>query len=258
MTAIPCLFIFLPATLYFCPRDIAQEIRPFALVKPLAAGQAHWTSGFWAERFDMCRTQTILAIERIIRGTNYSHFLHNFEIAAGLAEGRHRGGGPFNDGDVYKWIEAATATLAVQYDENLEARLDEIIALVSRAQRGDGYIHTPILIKQRAGEHDGKPFQDRHAFELYNMGHLMIAASLHHQITRKSNLLEIACRVADLLWQTFENMPPEGARSSVCPSHYMGLLDLYRTTCEKRYLDLARRIFRARAEITTGSDDNQD
>ena len=34
--------------------------------------------------------------------------LHNFEIAAGLAEGRHRGP-PWNDGDFYKWLEAAAA-----------------------------------------------------------------------------------------------------------------------------------------------------
>ena len=55
------------------------------------------------------------SMERLMEGTNYSQFFRNFEIAAGLAEGKSRGA-TFNDGDFYKWLEGASATLAVTND----------------------------------------------------------------------------------------------------------------------------------------------
>src|SRR6185295_17623487 len=76
--------------------------RPFAKVEPLAPGQARWTSGFWAERFELCRTNMLPVMGSLMEGTNYSQFFRNFEIAAGLVEGRPRGAA-FNDGDFYKW-----------------------------------------------------------------------------------------------------------------------------------------------------------
>jgi len=67
-----------------------------------------WTRGFWASRFETCRNDTIPTLGRIMEGNEHSQFLHNFRIAAGLEEGRHRGP-PWNDGEFYKWLEAAAA-----------------------------------------------------------------------------------------------------------------------------------------------------
>src|SRR6476660_9499140 len=72
-----------------------------AALQPLELNEVRWTHGLWADRVETCRTQTIPALGRIMEGTNYSQYLQNFRIAAGLAEGRHRGA-PFNDGDFYK------------------------------------------------------------------------------------------------------------------------------------------------------------
>lgn len=196
-------------------------------------------------------------MQRLMEGTNYSQYLRNFEIAAGLVEGRSRGAS-FNDGDFYKWIEAAAATLSMESNPDLERRLNEIIAIIARAQRHDGYIHTKVLIKQRNGDTNAMPFQDRHNFEMYNMGHLMTAASVHHRVTGNTNLLWIARRAADFLYETFNHASPDAARGSVCPSHYMGMIDLYRATGEPRYLELAQRFFELRSQITDGGDDNQD
>src|SRR6185436_19281488 len=206
---------------FLCCAALGAGPRPFAKVTPLAPGDARWTSGFWADRFDLCRTQMIPGMERLMAGTNYSQFFRNFEIAAGLAEGRSRGA-QFNDGDFYKWFEGACATLAIEKNPQLEARLDEIIAVIARAQRDDGYLHTPVLIRQRYGDTNAVPFQDRNNFEMYNLGHLMTAACKYQEITGKTNLLAVARRAADFLEQTFRDTSPEAARSSVCPSHYMG------------------------------------
>ncbi len=228
-----------------------------AKVQSLAPAEALWTSGFWADRVELCRTQTVPALWRIMDGTNFSHFLQNFRIAIGEAEGRYRGA-PFNDGEVYKLLEASIALLALTKDPALHQRVESAIELIARTQRPDGYIHTPVLVRVRNGDTNAVPFQDRHNFEMYNMGHLMTTASLHHRVTGKTNFLTIARRAADFLQRTFEGASPEAARSSVCPSHYMGIIDLYRTTGEPRYRELAKRFFELRSQITDGGDDNQD
>jgi len=253
-----CLRALLSSSLPAAEASLVEtDTRTHAVVQPVRMGDARWTTGFWADRFELCRTQTIPALERIMAGTNYSHFIRNFEIAAGLAEGRHRGA-PFNDGEVYKWIEAAAATLAVVPDPDLEKRLDEIIALIARAQHPDGYIHTPVLIRQRQGDTNALPFADRNNFELYNLGHLMLAGCVHYRVTGKTNLLTIARKAADYLCTAFEQVTPEGARGSVCPSHFMGLIELCRVTGNTRYLALARKLFDLRFQVANGSDENQD
>jgi uncharacterized protein len=233
------------------------SVSPFARVHPVGLDEVRWTGGFWADRFALCRDQTLPGLWSVMAGTNHSQFYQNFRIAAGLAEGRPRGA-PFNDGDFYKWMEGACAVLAVTNDAALEARLDEIIAVIARAQRADGYLHTPMLIRAGNGDTNAVAFQDRNHFEMYNMGHLMTTACLHHRVTGKTNLLSVARKAADFLCQTFDGASPNIARSSVCPSHYMGMVELYRTTREPRYLELARKFFALRALVTEGSDDNQD
>jgi DUF1680 family protein len=248
---------------------------PYAQVRTVGLDEVRWTRGFWADRFEVCRRQTIPALEAIMEGTNYSQFYQNFRIAAGLAEGRHRGP-PFNDGDFYKWLEAASALFAVTKDPQLERHLDEIITVVARAQRADGYLHTPVLIAERSAERRGStvegaptsthdtrhsalsPFQNPLEFEMYNFGHLFTAACVHYRATGHTNFLAIAAKAADFLDQTFRQPTPELARNAICPSHYMGLVELYRATRQPRYLELAKRLLAMRDLVTDGTDDNQD
>ncbi len=235
--------------------DVGMSLH--AKVQSVGLNEVHWTHGFWADRFELCRTQMIPSMERLMEGTNYSQYFRNFEIAAALAEGRPRGA-PFNDGDFYKWLEGTCAVLAATKDAELEKRIDEIIGVIAKAQRSDGYIHTPVLIRARNGDTNAAPFADRNNFEMYNMGHLMTTACVHHRLTGKTNLLAVARKAADFIDETFRGASPEVARSSVCPSHYMGMVELYRETREMRYLELAKKFFELRGQIKDGGDDNQD
>jgi len=233
---------------------------PHAQVRTVGLDEVRWTDGFWAQRFDACRTEMLPSMGRLMEGTNYTQFFRNFEIAAGLVEGRQRGAS-FNDGDFYKLMEAACAVYAVTHDEYFDRHLDRAIAVIAKAQRADGYIHTPVLIAQRNGDTNAAPFRDRNNFEVYNMGHLLTTACVHHRATGKTNLLAVAIKAADFLEQAFANPTPELARNSVCPSHYMGLIELYRETGERRYLELAKKFFAMRdlvAKSGDGGDDNQD
>jgi uncharacterized protein len=230
---------------------------PFAKVEATALGEVRWTNGFWADRFELCHTQMLPSMGRLMEGTNYSQYFRNFEIAAGLAEGQYRGA-PFNDGDFYKLVEGACAAYAVTHDEYLERGIERAVGVIAQAQRADGYLHTPVLVRLRNGDTNAAPFQARNNFEMYNLGHLMTAACVHYRVTGRTNFLAVACKAADFLYATFHDAPPEVARSSVCPSHYMGIVELYRVTGNPRYLELAKKFFELRNGIKDGGDDNQD
>lgn len=230
---------------------------PFATVEPLQHSEVKWTSGFWHQRTKICRENMIPSMWEIMKGTDYKPFLKHFEIAAGMAEGSYHGA-RWNDGDFYKWIEAVCAMQAVSFDPVWDERLDKIIAIIAKAQREDGYIHTPVLVAARNGDSNAKPFSDRFNFEMYNMGHLMTTACLHHEVTGKDSLLNVARKAADFLDAAFSSPTPEKARHAVCPSHYMGIIELYRATSETRYLRFAERLIGMRDLVVDGGDDNQD
>jgi DUF1680 family protein len=204
----------------------------------------------------MCRKDMIPTMGRIMEGTEPSQFLHNFRIAAGTADGRHRGP-PWNDGDCYKWLEAVAAVYAVTPDPQLARQMDEAVRVIARAQRTDGYLHTPVLIKNRNGDASARPLADRLNFEMYNLGHLLTAACVHHRTTGKRDLLDVAIKAADFLHTAFQKPTPELARNAVCPSHYMGMAELYRTTRDVKYLRLAETFVNLRDLVEGGSDDNQ-
>ena len=48
------------------------------------------------------------------------------------------------------------------------------------------------------------------------------------------------------------------AKTEVCPSHYMGLVELYRTTGDKEFLEIAKMAVAVRDLVKDGSFDNQD
>src|SRR5258706_14296957 len=109
-------------------------------------------------------------------------------------------------------------------------------------------------MKARKGDRDAQPLQDRLDFEAYNLGHLMTAACVHQRATVKTSLLLVAIKAADYLVNVFRAPTPELARNAVCPAHYMGIVELYRTTHDPRYLELARTLIDIRALVEDGTD----
>ncbi len=221
-----------------------------------------WTGGFWQERFAVCRETMVPHLWEIFQSDTESHAWANYLIAAGL---EHRGddkfhGPPFNDGDFLKWLEAVAQMYAVTRDPALDAQMDQIIAVIAKAQREDGYLHTQTIIPQRQGDPKVKEFADRDHFETYNMGHLMTAACVHYRATGKTSLLVLARKAADYLDQLCARAPEELARNAICPSHYMGVVELYRATRDPRYLELAKKLIEIRSLVPpdVGSDYNQD
>jgi len=231
------LFLFISIT--------AAAQSPYAKLRPVDVGAVQWTSGFWADRFEVCKHTMVPQLWATYHNPQLCHSFKNFEIAAGLDTG-HFAGPSFHDGDFYKTLEAVAALYASTKDTLLDKMMDSAIAVIAKAQRPDGYIYTKAIIEGK-----GK-FDDKLSFESYNFGHLMTAACVHYRATGKKTLLQVAEKAADFLDAAATTTTP-----SVCPSHYMGLIDLYRTTSNKKYLLLAARLIELRGK-TPGTDDNSD
>jgi DUF1680 family protein len=244
-------FVFLTGAAVLCAR--AQE--PHAVLEELGMGDVHWTNGFWADRFAVCRDSILPRLWRIYTDKHISHAFENFRIAAGLDTGSHVGP-PFHDGDFYKLLEGMAAMYAIDHDPKLDSLMDMAIAVIAKSQRPDGYIHTPVVIGERASR--GVLNEERLSFECYNMGHLMTAACVHYRATGKKTLLNVAIRAADFLQAFYRRTTPQLARNAICPSHYMGIVELYRVTKNPDYLRLAKYLIDIRGLADNGTDDNQD
>lgn len=232
---------------------------PSAKMYMVDLADVKWTDGFWAERFAVCRDTMVPHLWEIFSSDTESHAWANYRIAAGLQQGKFAGP-PFNDGDFLKWFEALAQIYAVTRDPAIDRQMDEIIAVIAKAQREDGYLHTQTIIPQRQGDPKVKEFADRDHFETYNMGHLMTAACVHYRATGKTTLLDCARKAADYIDHLCKTVPADLARNAICPSHYMGVVELYRTTHEPRYLELAKQLIEIRSLVPeeVGSDMNQD
>ncbi|MEP7198327.1 MAG: beta-L-arabinofuranosidase domain-containing protein, partial [Chloroflexota bacterium] len=142
----------------------------------------------------------------------------------------------FWDSDVAKWIEAASYSLAAQYDAPLDARLDDVIGKLARLQQPDGYVNSHYILVE-----PGKRWtnlRDKH--ELYCAGHLIEAAVAHQQATGKRTLLDIVCKYADHIDATFGRAGEK--RRGYCGHEEieLALVKLFHVTGERRYLNLAQ------------------
>jgi DUF1680 family protein len=228
---IACVFCTLDLA-YAQERGIINNAKsPHVKLRSINIGDCEWTSGFWADKFKLCEDVMVPHMGEILKG-DVGHAYNNFKIAAGLKEGKHQGM-RWHDGDFYKWMEAAMYVYAVNRDSEILKELDEIIEVIGKAQEKDGYLSTQITLT------DAERWSNRQYHELYNSGHLLTSACIHHRVSGQRNFLEIAIKHADYLYRTFRTQPKELARFGFNQTQIMGLVELYRTTRNKEYLHLA-------------------
>ncbi|MCD6339612.1 MAG: glycoside hydrolase family 127 protein, partial [Verrucomicrobia bacterium] len=215
--------------------SIPEKVSPVSdyRLKPAAIKNVKLLPGFWRNRLETNRVATVWHCFEQCEKTGR---IDNFRVAAGIKEGQFRGY-YFNDSDVYKVMEGAAYTLMTHPDPKLEAYLDELIAIIARAQRPDGYIYTPRIIGKAASQPPGgmkRWASIASAHELYCMGHLIEAAVAHAQATGKETFLNVARKAADLICSVFNekgNLHPSGHEEIE-----LALVKLYRQTGDPKYL----------------------
>lgn len=172
-----------------------------------------------------------------------SHAIANLKIAAGLESGHHYGF-PFQDTDVYKWLEAAAYSFSYHQDDNLKKITDELIDLIADAQDDDGYLSTYFQID--APERKFKRLQQSH--ELYTMGHYIEAGVAYYQATGNQKALQIAERMADCIDKNFGLKDGQIHGYDGHPEIELALARLFEATQEQRYLDLAHYFLNQRGQ----------
>lgn len=230
---------------------------PYAKAMPLGSRDVVWTDGFWKDVENATFAATVPELQQMFDSKDISHVVENFRIAAGEHNGSFDGT-VFGDGDFYKWMESAMYDAVKTGNSGLLGTLDRYIDLIGRAQQPDGYLSTKQIIgeKESNGVHRMGDIND---FEVYNFGHLFTAAALYYRLTGKDNLLKIASKTADYLERMYSEAKKKGEiQTAVCPSHYMGLVELYRATGDRKYLQLAKEAVDLRDSVRQGMDDNQD
>lgn len=199
---------------------------------PMQNGKVTIGGGFWKDQQDKNTQISIPLLLELAEDPARGHVIRNFEIAAGIRKGQ-REGTKWQDAWLYKWIEAACYSLEDTPDIELERKVDEYVDLITRAQAEDGYLATQTMITNR------ERFEAPANHELYTMGHLITAGIVHYRITGKKELFAVAEKCADFLYKTTMGNEERFAEYPLNPSVIMALVDLFRLTENKKYVDLA-------------------
>lgn len=203
-------------------------------LKSINMGECLWTEGFWADKMKVCEESMLPYMGEVLCG-DVGHGLNNFKIAAGLKEGRHKGFA-WHDGDFYKYMEALSYLYTQNKDPKILKQLDEYIEIIKKAQENDGYIHTKVQIDPKI-----ERFENRKHHEMYNYGHLYTSACIHYRATGQRNFLDLAVKAADILCSYFLPEDKRYVRFGFNQTQIMGLVELYRTVGDKKYLKLAEK-----------------
>lgn len=211
------------------------------------SGQVKISDAFWSQMQEKVIDVVIPFQEKVLNdevpGVAKSHAIENFRIAAGLSRGEFYGM-VFQDSDMAKWLEGVAYSLAVKPDSALEARADDIIEIIEKAQQPDGYLDTYFIVKEPE-----RRWQNLHeCHELYCAGHMMEAGAAYYEATGKDRLLRVVERLADHIISLFG---PEGEKSHGIPGHQeveIGLMKLYHVTGKEKYRDMARHFLEERGK----------
>jgi len=208
---------------------ISTANSPYAKLHPVPVRAVTMLPGFWQPRIEANRKNGIPQLFRLL---DEHGRIDNFMLASGRKTGEKRG--PyFRDSDVYKWMEGAAWVLHSTNDPWIKTTLEQTIHEVAAAQCKDGYLNTFFT-----GDLANQRFRNLgREHELYCAGHLFQAGVAHYRATGSMSLLDPVLRYADLLTREFG--PGKIEEADGHPEVELALVELYRTTGERKYLDLA-------------------
>lgn len=196
-------------------------LSPFAKLHDIPVSAVALGDGFWKTRFEINAGKSIPAFLALLDQAG----------ARDKLLGRPNGARTNSDADLAKWMEAASLVLQYRSDKQVQAMLESVVADVLVSSRDSGYLHTHYSEKMPARL---AKFQGG---DLYCLGHLIQAAIAYYHIAGDGRLLDTFVPYIDRVTDNF------GSGKQPCwsghPEIEMALIDLYRTTADKKYLDFA-------------------
>ncbi len=140
------------------------------------------------------------------------------------------------EGLLARWMEAASLSLTTDPDPAIASLLDQLVDEFVQAQHPDGYVNAYYTVVEPGRRFTNLLEND----ELSGAGHLLQAALAHHQATREYRFLNVALRYADLIGSLFGNGEHQTHGYPGFPGIEEALVDHYRMTGDRRYLELSR------------------
>ena len=206
---------------------------PYAKLRNIPVHAVTIQRGFWSPRREINVSKSIPSMHDLLEANGR---MDNFRRLVGKSKAAQHGP-VFSDSDVYKWTEAVGFALQSGDLPDLRAKAEKAINEVIAVQEPNGYLNTYYVDDRRALRMQTQTQTTGH--ELYNIGHMLQGAIAYYRATGDRKLLDAGIRFVDDFLIPSYGAAPKQPIVSGHPEIEMGLIELYRTTGDKRHLDLA-------------------
>jgi uncharacterized protein len=202
---------------------------PYAKLHSVPVSAVRVGDGFWSARR---QTNVDKSIPTMLTELEQHGVVNNFLRLEGQ-KNLPRLGPVYTDSDIYKWMESVAFALQSGDRPDLRAQFDRLTGIILAAQEPSGYLNT-YYVDERAS----RRFAEMHrSHELYCLGHLLQAAIAYYRATGNRKLMDGGIKYVNYLIATFG--PQKKPALTGHPELEMALVELYRTTGDRRYLDFA-------------------
>src|SRR6266516_2276888 len=190
--------------------------------------------GFWSKRR---KTNVERSIPTMREQLEAHGRMDNFRRLVGKSSAQQVG--PyFSDSDIYKWIDAVGWALQSDTVPELRRVTDSMIREVVAIQEPNGYLNTYYQGDRatlRMSQHDQEV-----GHEMYCLGHMIQGAIAYYRGTGDTTLMDAGARMVDnFVLPNFGPGPNQKPIISGHPEIEMALIELYRTTGKRQYVELA-------------------
>jgi uncharacterized protein len=207
---------------------------PYAKLKTVPVRAVTIQDGFWSQRR---KTNLVASIPSMHDELLEHGRMDNFLRLEGKSSEPQKGP-VFSDSDVYKWTEAVGFQLQVDDNPELRKTTDAMIRDIVAIQEPSGYLNTYY-------NGDKKSFRMQYdtqttGHELYCIGHMLQGAIAYYRATGDPTLLNAGVRFVNNF--LIPNYGPGANQKAIVSGHpeiEMALIELSRTTGERKYVDLA-------------------
>ena len=207
---------------------------PFAKLHSVPVRAVNIEEGFWSKRR---KTNVERSIPTMHQELEAHGRMDNFRRLVGKSTAPQIG--PyFADSDIYKWIDGVGWALQSDGMPELRRTTDAMIREVVAVQEPGGYLNTYYQgdrVALRMSQHDQEV-----GHEMYCLGHMIQGAIAYYRGTGDSTLMDASARMVDNF--VIPNYGPGPNQKPIISGHpeiEMALIELYRTTGRKQYVDLA-------------------
>jgi hypothetical protein len=207
---------------------------PYAKLHSIPVRAVTIEEGFWSKRR---KTNVESSIPTMRVQLEQHGRMENYRRLVGKSSAAQTG--PFySDSDIYKWTEAVGWALQSGDRPELRRVTDSMIREVVAVQEPSGYLNTYFQ-----GDHIPErmtPHMQEVGHELYCLGHMIQGAIAYYRASGDPTLMNAGMKFVDNY--VIPNYGPGPNQKPIISGHpeiEMSLIELYRTTGKRQYVELA-------------------